>query len=199
MTVRIPVHPDNYFYDHANGNRVAFSADMTTVRVPGMIEKWIGYSQRDFTGQRKSKIDIASLALEFGAEMPLVEWGMPVGRFNEIIREVLKEEMEQVHSPGIGMGPMNTDHEPQLGPKINVRIDDNTREMLNLYQDLLRTHQSSVIRHCMALSFHWYDQEVVSGDKAKGWNEHTQQYVDRFRGELEARIDYAENQLGLDL
>lgn len=196
--VKVSVAPEHYFRDHAKGNGAPRTGEELHIDTTPVINQWVEYARTDFDSPSRSKTSIASLAVEFGAARPIVEWGMPVEQFPAILRAIQLEKMES----GVAVlpGAMDTSSEPKAtGPTMRVRVDGNTWELLDRYRMLLRCSQSVLVRHLMALSFRWYSHPVVEGDMATGWNKQTEQYVNRLRDELEARLDFARTQLGVDI
>lgn len=196
--VQVSVNPESYFRNHAQGNQAPRSGEEMHVDPTPIVTQWVEYARTDFEQPARTKTDIASLAVEFGAARPIVEWGMPVERFPDISRAMQVERME--NGVAVLPGPMDTSGEPKAtGPTMRVRVDNNTWELLDRYQMVLECSQSVAIRHCMALAFRWYSPSVVDGTMAEAWNRQTQQYVRRFRDELSARVDFARDQLGVDI
>lgn len=199
MSVNMNVRPDTYFRNHAQNNRAPNQGREISAKLPAPIEDWIGYAETDLGGNY-NKLQVASLALMFGASRPHVSWGYPVNRFDDITQEVLRREMEGELLSSVGFGPMNTRNEYQVNeyPQ-TMRVPQQTMDLLDNYQSFLRTSRSVAARHLMAISFRWYTKEVYDREEFEAMSQKLDPYVDRIRKELDSRIRYAAEELDMNI
>lgn len=200
MSSNVTVHPDTYFRDHAATNTAPRNGREFGVKLIEPLETWIEFAQSDVPGGDRTKLDIASLAVMFGADRPLVSWGYPVRRFGEISHEVKRRQMEGELTRSLDFGPMDTRTEYKVAeyPQ-TIRVDQNTMDLIDQYERILRTKRSVVVRHLMAVSFQWYNKDVFDRNQFEQYSELLDPYVERFRRELDARIRFANEQLDMNV
>lgn len=200
MSANITVHPDTYFRDYATNNQSPRNGREFSVKLIEPIETWIDFAQSDVPGSRHTQLNIASLAVMFGASRPLVSWGYPVRRFGEIATEVTRRKMEGDMHRSFGFNEMDnrTELKPMDYPQF-MRVDQNTMDLIEQYERLLQTSRSVVVRHLMAVSFQWYNKDVFDRSQFEQYSELLDPYVERFRNELDARIQFANQQLDMDV
>lgn len=197
MSIQMPVNPDTYFVDHANGNRAPRNGREFDVRLTDILDGWIDYARRDLPQSPRNKLDVASLAIDFGASRPLASWGMPVNRFGDIAHEIQLMKM----NGDIVMKPqLATNHENKIKdyPQ-TVRVSPNTMDLIDEYQSVLSANRSVVCRHLMAVSFRWYNQDVFEGRKLNAYVQEIDPYVDQFKGTLEQAAKYGRDDLDMQI
>lgn len=199
MTIRIPVHPQTYFVDHVSNNQIRRNIDRTTVYLPAFMSGWVDMARFSLPRDR-SREAIVSHALAFGADRPIIEWDMPVTRFDDIKRESIRRQSNGESEPSQNLSRWSADHEPDtLNEQFHFRMENHTEDIVRRYRDLLGANQSVIVRHCIALAFHYYDADVVNGDSASRWREDTKRYVTRFKSQMEWRIDLARDEFDMDI
>lgn len=191
----VPIRPVAYFRDYANGNRVS-SNDRPMVKLTKTLDALTTIAQVGIPGDRHSKEHILSLALEYGISRPEIDWGYSIDEFAEIAMLTTLAKGEKLEEPVLFPEPLTRYRERQKLPTVyHIRMESQTREKLSIYTDFLGCSQSVAIRHFVALAFRWYSSEIYANKRLKRYNSDTQEYVNRLRGHIEARIKYAEETL----
>lgn len=196
-TMNIGVEPTQYFQENLQHNRAPRDGREFSVRLPEVLDRWGDHAQWQLD-EGQGQLDVYSCAIEYGVDRPLVDWAIPVTRFDEIASLAVMHDMDQTGpSP---FDPINTHWEPKIvtDPQA-VRIGQEHFEQLSNIVKLLRCSRSEAARFCIALAFRWWSEPVYNDNMATEYNKETQKYIDYFRPAMQQRVEHARAEWGADV
>lgn len=191
----VPIRPIAYFRDHAAGGaRVSRNAVRTTVKLTETLMDLVEFAQFDIPGDRHSREHVLSLALEYGVDRPIHDWGYSVDEFERIAAQMKLDKGQDPEELVVQPLPVTRLMEgvETLPSMCHIRMEPQTRTKLSIYSSFLSCSQSVAIRHFVALAFRWYNESTYLDETMRGFNKETQEYVDRLRRQFDGRMKYAE-------
>jgi hypothetical protein len=190
--VTLTVEPESWFVEYAQHQRVRRNGRDYSARLTDNLKEMVTYTQQRL-GENHTRLDVRSLAVQYALDRPYLDWDVNAMHFEGVAEAVSQQKLKGEY---VGwMSPVGTDWEKKIttDPK-PIRIPQQSAELFEAIQEILKCDASELIRFCLGVAFAWFDREVFHGEELEAAREQFQRYVDVMRDQLEYRTERASAQ-----